>query len=160
MGNNFQDKIDEYILGRMSDEEKAQFEAEVSQDKSKNEQLLFTQNVKKAISSREEKLARIKIMQHTYDQKRRKKSFTRIWWWTSGIAAVFVIGFIVVKPTVDILYPVDFSPSEMIRGDEGVFEIEIEMKKNGSAVDRSIVIDTIPCDTVIDVKEMIDKLNE
>ena len=45
MKTDFQDRIDEYILGRMTDEEKAQFEAEVNQDESKREQLEFTINV-------------------------------------------------------------------------------------------------------------------
>ena len=34
---DFQDRIDEYILGRMTDEEKAQFEAEVNLDESKKD---------------------------------------------------------------------------------------------------------------------------
>ena len=61
MKKDFQDRIDEYILGRMTDEEKAQFEAEVNQDESKKEQLEFTRNVKGAISSREDKMINISI---------------------------------------------------------------------------------------------------
>ena len=69
MKKDFQDRIDEYILGRMTDEEKAQFEAEVNQDESKKEQLEFTRNVKGAISSREDKMAKLKMMQRMYDRK-------------------------------------------------------------------------------------------
>ena len=69
MKKDFQDRIDEYILGRMTDEEKAQFEAEVNQDESKREQLEFTRNVKGAISSREDKMAKLKMMQRMYDRK-------------------------------------------------------------------------------------------
>ena len=58
MKKDFQDRIDEYILDRMSDEEKAQFEAEVSHDESKREQLEFTKDVKSAISSRADKMAK------------------------------------------------------------------------------------------------------
>ena len=45
MENDFQDRIDEYILGRMHDEEKAQLEMEINQDESKKEQFEFTKNV-------------------------------------------------------------------------------------------------------------------
>ena len=69
MKKDFQDRIDEYILDRMSDEEKAQFEAEVSHDESKREQLEFTRNVKGAISSHADKMAKLKMMQRMYDSK-------------------------------------------------------------------------------------------
>ena len=142
MKKDFQDRIDEYLLGRMTDEEKAQFEAEVNQDESKREQLEFTRNVKGAISSREDKMAKLKMMQQMYDRKHQqvvasmratgtddcqyspapqnneeKKPSKRIWWWASGIAAVLVIGLFVVSP---LGFPPSFkgNPNEMIRGEE------------------------------------------
>ena len=121
MNGDFQDRIDDYLLGRMSDEEKIHFEKEVGEDKSKREQLDFTQNVKSAVSSREDKLKRLDMMKGMYDDERRynsrasgtdgimycsspprmtdrmkfeKKPSRRIWLWASGIAAVFVIGLL------------------------------------------------------------------
>ena len=63
MRTDLQDLMDKYIFDRMSNEEKAQFEAEVNQDESKIEQLKFTKNIKDAISSREDKMAKLKMMQ-------------------------------------------------------------------------------------------------
>ncbi|MEE0237281.1 MAG: hypothetical protein UD961_14150 [Bacteroidales bacterium] len=180
MKKDFQDRIDEYILDRMSDEEKAQFEAEVSHDESKREQLDFTRNVKGAISSRADKMAKLKMMQRMYDREHNqvaasmratgtddcqyspapqndeeKKPSKRIWWWASGIAAVLVIGLFVVSP-------LGFSPSfkgnpnEMIRGEENdVFDIETPI------LNDSIKNDTIPPrDTVIVIKEKVEVTNE
>lgn len=170
MKTEFQDRIDEYILGRMSDEVKAQFEAEVNQDESKREQLEFTRNVKAAISSREDKLAKLKMMQMMYDRKQKlvaasmratgtddchyspspqyiekKKPSRRIgWWaWASGIAAVLVIGLFIVNPSFN------GGPNEMIRGEENdVFDMESPI------LNDSILNDTIPPrDTVIVIKE-------
>ena len=138
MKKDFQDRIDEYVLGRMIDEEKAQFETEVSNDESISEQLEFTRNVKGAISSREEKKSKLKIMKRMYDRKHQqvaasmratgtddcqytpapqyveeKKPSRRIWWWVSGIAAVLVIGLFVVNPfgSDTMQTPSGFSPS-------------------------------------------------
>ena len=164
MKKDFQDRIDEYVLGRMSDEEKAQFEAEVNQDESKREQLEFTRNVKGAISSREDKMAKLKMMQRMYDRKHQQKPSKRIWWWASGIAAVLVLGLFVVNPfgSDTLQTPSGFSPSfkgnpnEMIRGEENdVFDIETTI------LNDSIKNDTIPPrDTVIVIKEKVEVTNE
>lgn len=131
MNKDFQDRIDDYILGRMSSEEIAKFEEEVNGDESKREQLEFTQNVKKAISSRQEKIARLSEMKMMYDEERNpasratgtdgichrpapKKPSRRIWLWASGIAAIFIIGLLVIRPFDDPLY----NGVGAIRGDE------------------------------------------
>lgn len=176
MKKDFQDRIDEYILGRMTDEEKAQFEAEVNQDESKREQLEFTRNVKGAISSREDKMAKLKMMQRMYDREHQqvaasmratgtddcqyapasqyaeKRPSKRILWWASGIAAVLVIGLFVVNPFRNEFSPIGSSPNEIIRGEENdAFDIESPI------LNDSIVNDTIPpCDTLIVIN---DKLN-
>ena len=56
--NNFQDRIDEYLLhsDTMSEEDKAQFLKEIEEDAEKKEQYEFTKNVKQAMVSRGEKL--------------------------------------------------------------------------------------------------------
>lgn len=178
MKTDFQDKIDEYILGRMTDEEKAQFEAEVNQDESKKELLEFTRNVKDAISSREDKMAKLKIMQRMYDREHQqvaasmratgtddchyspgpqcateKKPSKRIWWWASGIAAVFVIGLFTLAPFNEDPSATDFSSDKIFNNNNnysfGVDSIEIE---------NTIKNDSIPCDsTKINTFEMLKK---
>lgn len=178
MKTDFQDRIDEYILGRMTDEEKAQFEAEVNQDESKKEQLEFTKNVKGAISSREDKIAKLKIMQRMYDREHQqvaasmratgtddchsspgpqcateKKPSKRIWWWASGIAAVFVIGLFTLAPFNEDPSATDLSSNKIFNNNNnfsfGVDSIEIE---------NTIKNDSIPCDsTKINTFEMLKK---
>ena len=168
MKKDFQYRIDEYVLGRMSDEDKAQFEVEINQNESKREQFEFTRNVKSAITSRENKLARMRMMKGKYDhdhhqvavlmrpagtvdrcyapapQHAEKKSTKRIWWWASGIAAVLVIGLFIIEP---FRYE-QSSPDGIIRGEENdVFDEKL-------IINDSIVNDTIPPrDTIIVVKE-------
>ena len=189
MKTDFQDRIDEYILGRMSDEEKAQFEAEVNQDESKKEQLEFTRNVKDAISSREDKMAKLKMMQRMYDREHQqvaasmratgtddcqyspapqyvaeKKPSKRIWWWASGIAAVLVIGLFVVNPfgSDTLQTPSGFSPSFKGRPNEMIRGEENDVFDMETPIlNDSIKKDTIPSrDTVIVIKEKIDVTNE
>jgi len=56
--NNFQDRLDEYLLhgNNMSEEDKAQFLKEIEEDVEKRELYEFTKNVKQAMISRGEKL--------------------------------------------------------------------------------------------------------
>lgn len=97
---DFQEKIDDYVLGKMSAEDRDKFEKEVSQDIEKQEQLKLTQNVSTAIKSRNEKLA----MMQKWEQER-IASKRKIMAWTSsavGVAAVFAIGFFLFVPKEDV----------------------------------------------------------
>lgn len=184
MKKDFQDSIDKYVLGRMSDAERAQFKVELSQDRSKEEQLEFTENVISAITSREDKLARIKMMQMMYDRESHKESASMqatgtndcqyapapyrekipsrlIGWWASGIAAVLVIVLFVVNPFGSdiLLIPSGISPS--LKGSPN--EI-IQGEENAifniytPEINDSIVNDTIQLrDTVIVIKEILNK---
>ena len=189
MKKDFQDRIDEYILGRMTDEEKAQFEAEVNQDESKREQLEFTRNVKGAISSREGKMAKLKMMQRMYDQEHKqvaasmratgtydchystapqnveeKKPSKRILWWASGIAAVLVMGLFVVNPfdSDTLQTPSGFSPSFKGNPHEMIRGEENDVFDMELPIQNdSIKNDTIPSrDTVIVIKEKVEVTNE
>lgn len=188
MKKDFQDRIDEYLLGRMTDEEKAQFEAEVNQDESKREQLEFTRNVKGAISSREDKMAKLKMMQRMYDREHQqvaasmratgtddcqyapasqyaeKRPSKRIWWWASGIAAVLVIGLFVVNPfgSDTLQTPSGFSPSFRGNPNEMIRGEENDVFDIETPIlNDSIKNDTIPPrDTVIVIKEKVDVTNE
>ena len=133
MDNNFQDRIDEYLLhsDTMSEEDKAQFLKEIEEDAEKKEQYEFTKNVKQAIVSRGEKL---KAM--TEFQKEMKHSNRKTWLWISSIAAVMVGGFFAINPLL-----VETSSHDNVRGDENdVFEM--------TAPADSIDTDSISSDTI------------
>ena len=137
--NNFQDRIDEYLLhsDTMSEEDKAQFLKEIEEDAEKQEQYEFTKNVKQAIVSRGEKL---KAM--TEFQKEMKSHYHRkTWLWISSIAAVLVIGFFAINPLF-----VENSPTDNVRGDENdVFEM--------TAPADSVAADSISTDTITSLLE-------
>ncbi len=180
MKKDFQDRIDEYVLGRMSDENKAQFEAEVNHDESKREQLEFTKDVKSAITSREDKMAKLKMMQRMYDREHQqvaasmratgtdgclyapatrhaeKRPSRQVWRWASGIAAALVIGLFVFNPfgSDSLQTPSGFSPSFKGRPNEIMRGEENDVFDMGaSVINDSIANDTIqPCDTVMYIK--------
>ena len=144
MDNNFQDRIDEYLLHEdtMSEEAKAQFLKEIEEDTEKKEQYEFTKNVKEALKSRGDKLKAMTEFQkenETQDEKRmracscpcpeyreaedtkivgHKSNFRKKLVWFSGIAAILVIGFFAINP-----FFVDESTNGNVRGEEDVFDI-------------------------------------
>ena len=63
---DYQDRIDEYLLDRMSDEERNSFESDVAEDAELKEQLQFTGTVQQATKSRNEKLAAMKKWKDDY----------------------------------------------------------------------------------------------
>lgn len=133
MNNNFQDRIDEYLLhgNKMSEEAKAQFLKEIEEDTEKKEQYELTKNVRMAIKSRGEKL---KAM--TEFQKEMKRSSRKSWLWISSIAAVMVGGFFAINPLF-----VENSPTDNVRGDENdVFDMTVP---TDSINNDSISTDTI-----------------
>ena len=133
MDNNFQDRIDEYLLhgDAMSEEDKAQFLKEIEEDEEKRELYEFTKNVKQAMVSREEKL---KAM--TEFQKEMKRSNRKSWLWISSIAAILVVGFFAINPLL-----VETSSHDNVRGDENdVFEM--------NAPADSVATDSISSDTI------------
>ena len=114
--NNFQDRIDEYLLHceTMSEEDKAQFLKEIEEDAEKKEQYEFTKNVKQAMVSRGEKLKAMTEFQKEMKSHHHRKT----WLWISSIAAVLVVGFFAIKPLL-----VDESTNGNVRGEEDVFDI-------------------------------------
>ena len=132
--NNFQDRIDEYLLhgDTMSEEDKAQFLKEIEEDAEKKEQYEFTKNVKQAIVSRGEKLKAMTEFQKEMKSHHHRKT----WLWISSIAAVLVIGFFAINPLF-----VENSPTDNVRGDENdVFDM--------TAPADSISNDSISTDTI------------
>ena len=159
--NNFQDRIDEYLLHgeTMSEEDKAQFLKEIEEGVEKRELYEFTKNVKEALKSRGDKLKAMTEFQkenETQDEKRmtacscpeyrqtedikivgHKSNFRKKLVWFSGIAAVLVIGFFAINP----LFMEKNSSTDNVRGDENdVFEM--------TAPADSIDTDSISSDTI------------
>ena len=133
MDNNFQDRIDEYLLhgDSLSEEAKAPFLKEIEEDEEKRELYEFTKNVKAAMVSRGEKL---KAM--TEFQKEMKHSNRKTWLWISSIAAILVIGFFAINSLF-----VENSPTDNVRGDENdVFDMTVP---TDSISNDSISTDTI-----------------
>ena len=132
--NNFQDRIDEYLLhgDTMSEEDKAQFLKEIEEDAEKKEQYEFTKNVKQAMVSRGKKLKAMTEFQKEMKFHHHRKT----WLWISSIAAVLVIGFFAINPLF-----VENSPTDNVRGDENdVFDM--------TAPTDSISNDSISTDTI------------
>ena len=63
---DYQDRIDDYLLDRMSNEERNSFESDVAEDAELKEQLQFTGTVQQATKSRNEKLAAMKEWKDDY----------------------------------------------------------------------------------------------
>ena len=132
--NNFQDRIDEYLLHNdaMSEEDKAQFLKEIEDDVEKKEQYEFTKNVKMAMVSRGEKLKAMTEFQKEMKSHHHRKT----WLWISSIAAILVVGFFAINPLL-----VETSSHDNVRGDENdVFEM--------TAPADSIDTDSISSDTI------------
>lgn len=131
--NNFQDRLDEYLLhgNNMSEEDKAQFLKEIEEDVEKRELYEFTKNVKQAMISRGEKLKAMTEFQKEIKHGRRKS-----WLWISSIAAILVVAFFAINPLF-----VENSPTDNVRGDENdVFDM--------TAPTDSISNDSISTDTI------------
>ena len=132
--NNFQDRIDEYLLHgeTMSEEDKAQFLKEIEENTEKKKQYEFTKNVKEALKSRGDKLKAMTEFQKGIKHGRRKS-----WIWISSIAAILVVGFFAINPLF-----VENSPTDNVRGDENdVFDMTVP---TDSINNDSISTDTIP----------------
>ena len=134
MDNNFQDRIDEYLLhgDNMPEEAKAQFLKEIEDDVEKKEQYEFTKNVKMAMVSREEKLKAMTEFQKEMKSHHHRKT----WLWISSIAAILIVGLFAINPLL-----VETSSHDNVRGDENdVFEM--------TAPADSIDTDSISSDTI------------
>lgn len=92
----YQDRIDDYLLNRMSDEERKCFEMEAASDAELQEQLTFTKDVQYIMKSRNDKLAKLKEWEYK-DQVAVAKphpTYRRYLYWLSGIAALFMVVFL------------------------------------------------------------------
>ncbi|MBR5169849.1 MAG: hypothetical protein IKW85_04715 [Muribaculaceae bacterium] len=101
MDIDIQDKIDRYLLGQMSSEEREAFEREIQQDAELKDQVEFTRNMQAAIKSRGKKLDKMALWDLEADETREhhitgraKPRWVKLLYWTSGIAAILIAGII------------------------------------------------------------------
>ena len=102
----FQDRIDEYLQDRMTDEDMKAFEEQVEESEELREQLEFTKDVQATIQSRNKKLA---VMSKWEEENMREETgddtdaravpangqtvrFRRLLYWAAGVVAVLVVG--------------------------------------------------------------------
>lgn len=105
MNTEYQDKIDNYLLNRMSDEDRQKFEQEVAVNEELKEQLEFSRLVQAAFNDRGEKLAKMAQWEQeelaaSSDEDEEQSTpavapntWRKYLYWCSGIAAVFIAGF-------------------------------------------------------------------
>ena len=146
MKQEFQDHIDDYLSGRMSDEDRMSFEKELKQDAELREQMEFTQNVQTATKSRNEKLAKMDEWEDDYvfeddkivasanyrptgsgyescsissDNQSFAKpyySFRNYFYWISGMAAIFITVFFMFSTFNDDKKELLYSPMQIEDG--------------------------------------------
>lgn len=177
MDEKFQDRIDDFLLNRMKEEEKEKFLQEVEQDEERQEQLAFTKHVKDSVCSREEKLRALEQFRQWYEEEReatamrptgtegcamsceaaapaqrevpvRPKRKTGLW--ILGIAAVLAIGFFAVSPMFRTSSSPDYErlPMEQMRGGDEVFgPVPVERQKEPPTLRRSKVFSPAPADS-------------
>lgn len=99
MKEEYQDRIDNYLLGRMSEAERVSFERDLNLDDKLKEQYEFTKAVKNALMMEkiEEDISRWD-QEYVKEKSKKPKSQRRAFYWISGIAAMFVVGFFLYNP--------------------------------------------------------------
>lgn len=162
---DYQERIDNYVQGEMTADERNAFEEELKANDELREQLEYTQKVKSLVSDREEKMRALREWIHEDDEEEMmvasaqyrptgtecyapnectreiaaasdNKKKRKVWFWVSGIAAILVVGFFAIQPNF-VQEDVLRSPNGQFRGDEGVFA------PNDSVSQDSIDKDTI-----------------
>lgn len=142
----FQDYIDNYMLGRMSDKDSKAFEEHLKQDEELREQMEFSKHVRTATKSRNEKLAKMQEWGDDYKWEDHRNvaaaryrptgsgydscpapsekriyvtpysSRKQIIYWISGIAAIFIVGFFIFHNDISSEEEMIFNPSAIEYG--------------------------------------------
>lgn len=138
MNEEYQERIDNYLLGRLSDAEKRCFEQDLENNAELKDQYEYTKAVKDVLTMDNIEHTISNWNQVYNEEKKQDKSklvsLRRGLYWASGIAAVFVIGFFMGNmfhvPNGDgseapiLPYP---SVEESFRGAESVVDEAVEM---------------------------------
>lgn len=91
----YQDHIDDYLLDRMSEEERKIFEEQIRENEELREQLEYSKSVQAALKSRGEKLAKMKIWDKETSRTNSRSLTRKLIYGISGMAAIFVVGVFV-----------------------------------------------------------------
>ncbi len=99
MNEEYQERIDNYLLGRLSDVERLAFEQDLEKDAELKGQYEYTKVVKDALMV-ENIENTIKKWNQAYNEekeqnKSKQVSIRKNLYWISGIAAVFIVGFFI-----------------------------------------------------------------
>ena len=148
MKQEYQDRIDLYVTGRMTEEERMAFEEDMSKDTELKEQVEFTLSVSKSLKSRNDKLEKMKGFKKDYEENSDKhetptvpvRNKLKFFYWASSIAAVLVVGFFIMKSintTPDgMVFPIELEVKNSRGGNDNINEIKqlIENKKCDEAL--------------------------
>lgn len=154
----YQEKIDNYVQDRMSENEIKDFEQELSQKKELLDQLKYTKAIKQSIISREEKMAKLREWESedqiqepvkfpaTGTESSDKPIYERrnLWYWISGIAAVLVVGFFIVSPLY-MFYGESEGPVK--------FQKNEDSRKPSPSFEQINECDSIESDSIINIME-------
>lgn len=103
MYNDNQDRIDAYLRGEMTHDERRSFESDIKSDANLLNEYLETKAISNALADRQKKLSQMAEWDSEEKLKirteRHKRILRRCTLWTS-VAACVAIGFFVVKPTI------------------------------------------------------------
>lgn len=119
MDKQFQDHIDDYLLGRMDEVEKEAFLKEVAHDAEKRSQLEFTRRVIETVGSRQEKLKAMSLFQQQIEAKHRAGRIKKRALLGFGVVAMVVAIFFCVKPMLK--FTDRDAVEETVCGDDDVF---------------------------------------
>ena len=147
--NTYSDKIDSYLLDKMSEEDKTKFENELSFNDNLKEDLEFTTLVRDEIKDRNEKLRFIRSV------KARKSRSIKLVYSITGIAAAIILGLFIITPdSVSPAVDINYYSSYRATGDiikiadlinEGKYQealIAIEQEKNQISDELNIIMDS------------------
>lgn len=134
-----QDRIDRYILGQLSEDEKIKFEEDLFKDIELYEQYKYTNMLKETISSQahiEELMCQWdKELYENREEAHYPKWNKKIWYWTSAIAAIFIATIFIIAPyksSSDIKYETFINEYSRNSGNE-LYQIDsLLIKKNYS----------------------------
>ena len=146
-----QDQIDRYLKGEMSEQECSIFEQTLVDDKTLNEQFVYSKLVQEVISSRSAKLEKISKWENMAIQNNSSSFMNtmrahRLWpyRWVASILLVFSLGIFGINYLLDVLYNVDD-----VNQSEPTYNKNIAPQDNSQS--DSIVIDslTVTPDSII-----------
>ena len=138
MNEEYQDRIDNYLLGRLSDSERLAFEQDLEKDAGLKDQYEYTKAVKDVLTMDNIEHTISNWNQVYNEEKKQNKSkqvsIRKSLYWISGIAAVFFVGFFIghtfqmsEESTMPEAIPSHYSVHEPYRGAESVVDEAIEM---------------------------------